>query len=279
MFSRPRTRARGRPQLACSFVEQAQSAAASIRRVLGQAEQKRHMLVLVNPYSGAGKAPAVWRELRPLLEMVQMTFEVVQTERAGHAREMAHALDVDAYHAVITVGGDGLLFELVNGLLQRADGSEAVARLPLVPAPGGTGNGLSKSLCTRAGEACDAIGTAFVIAKGRSTPLDVWEYRRPALDSSGAVPEHVCWSFLSFAWGVISDVDLESEACRCCGPLRFTLCGLWRLLVRRSYEARFSYRDAATGEWCTIDSDQWMGMCAAALPPPLPPNLPLSSRL
>ena len=31
------------------------------------------------------------------------------------------------------------------------------------------------------------------------------------------------WAFLALMWGLVSDVDLESEACRCFGTARFDI--------------------------------------------------------
>ena len=33
--------------------------------------------------------------------------------------------------------------------------------------------------------------------------------------------EQTSWSFLALMWGLVADVDLESEACRCFGAARF----------------------------------------------------------
>ena len=38
------------------------------------------------------------------------------------------------------------------------------------------------------------------------------------------------YSFLSVAWSVIADIDLNSEVFRCLGPFRFDLWGFWRVL-------------------------------------------------
>ena len=131
--------------------------------------------------------------------------EVISTTHQGHAREVAAAVELGKYSACVTVSGDGLLNEVLNGLMSRADSAEALAQLPIAPAAGGTGNGLHQSICLRAGEANDEIGTAFTLVKGRPSPLDLWQYVRPA-PADGALPaEHVMWSFLSFSWGIVSD--------------------------------------------------------------------------
>ncbi len=44
------------------------------------------------------------------------------TERAGHAYDMVnHELQPGDYDGIVTVSGDGLIHEVVNGLYRRAD--------------------------------------------------------------------------------------------------------------------------------------------------------------
>ncbi len=52
-------------------------------------------------------------------------------------------------------------------------------------------------------------------------------------------------AFLSVGFGIIADVDIESEHLRYLGELRFTLWGLHRIRHLRRYRARLSYLEAA----------------------------------
>jgi len=51
-------------------------------------------------------------------------------------------LDIDEYSAIVAVGGDGTLHEVVNGMLQRLD----KRRLPVAFIPNGSGNDLCATL-------------------------------------------------------------------------------------------------------------------------------------
>jgi sphingosine kinase len=48
-------------------------------------------------------------------------------------------------------------------------------------------------------------------------------------------------SFLSLSWGLISDVDIESEVIRCVGAARNTIYGLYCIMRLRRYPGVFSY--------------------------------------
>ena len=56
-----------------------------------------------------------------------------------HAWKLAEGeIDFSQYSAIVAVGGDGTLHEVINGMLQRADGQ----RLPISFIPNGSGNDL-----------------------------------------------------------------------------------------------------------------------------------------
>ena len=257
-------------QLPCAFFEQAKSAVTSVRKALDpDVTGPRRMLVLINPYGGGGKARGVWRRLSALLSHADIEFEVIETTHAGHAREMMGTLQLENYAAICPVSGDGLIYEIVNGLLARPDGFAAAAAMPIAPVPGGTGNGLWRSIVAKAGEKRDLVGAAFVIVKGRPAPLDLWEYVRPGAPSPDGQPgpeTHIGWSMLSLAWGLIADADLESEVMRWAGPLRNDLYPLWRIASLRNYAGKLSYLDAASGAWLTIEASDWVGLWACNVP-------------
>ena len=49
------------------------------------------------------------------------------------------------------------------------------------------------------------------------------------------------YSFLSTTWSIIADIDINSEAIRCCGSVRFTIWGVWRALFKRHYWGTCKY--------------------------------------
>ena len=67
------------------------------------------------------------------------------TSHHGHAKEIALKLPL-AYDAILTVSGDGLINEIINGFAERLDARTAFDRIALVPIPAGSGNGFSINL-------------------------------------------------------------------------------------------------------------------------------------
>lgn len=53
--------------------------------------------------------------------------------------------------------------------------------------------------------------------------------------------ERPIYSFLSFSWGIISDLDINSEFLRCLGGFRFEVYGAWRVIKMKRYRAKLTY--------------------------------------
>ena len=51
------------------------------------------------------------------MKLGYLDLEVKYTEYAGHARELMLDDSIKQYYAVVTVSGDGLIHEVINGLM------------------------------------------------------------------------------------------------------------------------------------------------------------------
>ncbi|PAN28140.1 hypothetical protein PAHAL_5G133900 [Panicum hallii] len=133
----------------------------------------KRLFVLVNPFGGRKCAKKIYdMEIKPLFEAAGVSITVQETEYQGHAREVASSLDLGKYDGIVCVSGDGVLLEVVNGILQRTDWEEAI-KMPIGVVPAGTGNGMAKSLLHAASETCSVSNAVFAIIKGHKQSLDV----------------------------------------------------------------------------------------------------------
>ena len=73
--------------------------------------------VIVNPAAGCGASAKHWPHIKVQLEKLGIQYDVVSTERPGHAIELAKEAAAQHYHYIVAVGGDGTINEVVNGLL------------------------------------------------------------------------------------------------------------------------------------------------------------------
>lgn len=103
---------------------------------------------MINPHSCAGRAVRVWRTAERIFEKASVELDVIETEAAGHGTLIAREINLKEYRALITVSGDGLIHEVVNGFMTREDDEYKRTPLPIGVLPGGTSDGLGKTVLT-----------------------------------------------------------------------------------------------------------------------------------
>ena len=77
--------------------------------------------MIVNPIAGAGRTAKKWPQIRGLLKVMGLRFEHDLTKAPGHAIELAKSAVKRGYELVVSVGGDGTLNEVVNGLYESGN--------------------------------------------------------------------------------------------------------------------------------------------------------------
>jgi len=99
-------------------------------------------LLIVNPKATTTSERARDILVRALRSAVDLVVE--NTSRRGHAAELGASAAADGMDLVVTLGGDGTVNEVVNGLL--ADGRTADAAPALAVVPGGSTNVFARAL-------------------------------------------------------------------------------------------------------------------------------------
>ena len=83
---------------------------------------KKRLLALLNPFGGMGLAPRKWVVAKEILDLAHVDVTLKETERQGHAFVILKAeVQPGDYDGVLTVSGDGLIHEAVNGAMSRPD--------------------------------------------------------------------------------------------------------------------------------------------------------------
>ncbi len=82
--------------------------------------------LIVNPAAGAGKTAKKWPQILRLLKSTGLSFEHDLTEAPGHAIELASAAAKKGYELIVSVGGDGTINEVVNGLHAAGSAGDVV---------------------------------------------------------------------------------------------------------------------------------------------------------
>ncbi|WOL18089.1 hypothetical protein Cni_G26882 [Canna indica] len=214
---------------------------ARLRDYMDSLGRPKKLLIILNPFSGKKSAQMIFKnEIKPLLEAADILYDLKETEYQNHAQEIAFELDVLQYDGVVCVGGDGILVEVINGLLNRKDWVTAI-KVPLGVIPAGTGNGMAKSLLDSVGDFCSVPNATFSIIRGHKRSLDV---------ATVMQDEKKFFSVLSLTWGLVADIDIESERFRWMGSARMDLYALFRIFNLRNYNGHVHFIPAPGYEEC-----------------------------
>jgi len=204
-------------------------------RILGLSDSQtitppRRLKIFINPTSGTKKGERLFREARQVLENSYVKFSVTETTHPGDIQNQVKCMDLSQVDGLVVVGGDGTVYEVINGLMNRPDWKTAI-QTPIGVIPAGTSNGLCKTLLEEAGEPYDSINATIAIAKGKIRPVDLLQITRGDRQYFGV---------LSMSWGLIADVDIESDKLRFLGRFKTDTYALFKILTLRSYRGKIS---------------------------------------
>lgn len=105
---------------------------------LKERNKKRSIRFIVNPSSGVRKKIKMSELIEKEIDKALFDYEIIYTEYAGHATELALDAAEKGFDIVIAVGGDGSVNEVAAGLI----GSSTVMGM----LPAGSGNGFAMHL-------------------------------------------------------------------------------------------------------------------------------------
>ncbi|KAH8394073.1 hypothetical protein KR215_002486 [Drosophila sulfurigaster] len=208
----------------------------------GTSTEGKKLLILLNPKSGSGKGRELFqKQVAPLLREAEAQYDLQITTHPQYALEFVRSRKdlLERYAGIVVASGDGLFYEVLNGLMERMDWRRACRELSLGIIPCGSGNGLAKSIAHHCNEPYDPkpiLHATLICVAGRATPMDVVRVELSHRDK-----HFVMYSFLSIGWGLIADIDIESERLRSIGAQRFTLWAIKRLITLRTYRGKLFY--------------------------------------
>ena len=101
-------------------------------------ERMKKIIFVVNPISGTQSKELILSLLNEKIDKARYSWEVVYTERAGHAVEIAAKAAEEKADIVVAIGGDGTINEIARSLVHTD------TALGIIPC--GSGNGLARHL-------------------------------------------------------------------------------------------------------------------------------------
>lgn len=190
------------------------------------------LLVILNPRSGHGRSSKVFHgKVEPIFKLAGFKMEVVKTTYAGHAKNLASTVDFSMCpDGIVCVGGDGIVNEVLNGLLSRENQKESIS-IPIGVIPAGSDNSL---IWTVLGIR-DPISAAMAIVKGGLTATDVLTVKwiQNGITHYGTTVSY---------FGFLSDVlELSEKYQKRFGPLRYFVAGFLKFLCLPKYNFDLEY--------------------------------------
>jgi len=169
--------------------------------------------VIVNPEAGAGKTRRLWPQIKSIFQGHGLRFEHDITEAPGHAIELAAEAARNGYDMIVSVGGDGTVNEVVNGI--HASGNMSNSLLGIVSTGTGSDYIRTVGLPRRYEEACKR----FLRPEKRKVDVGIVEYMK-----NGSKAERL---FVNFA-GTGFDAEIvrrTTQQFKNLGGLLSYLCG------------------------------------------------------
>ena len=180
-----------------------------------------NLLLIFNPHAAAGRAAQLLEPVRNGLERFA-TVSLHRTTGPGDAVEWIASQDLSGFDGILAAGGDGTLFEVLNGLYARPQAE----RPPLGVIPVGTGNAFARDLDLAPGDWEKGVE---IVAGGRQRQFDVGRVESP---------EGV-YHFLNIVGaGLPVDVMKSSLRLKAFGRATYSVASLLKALQMRCYPLR-----------------------------------------
>jgi YegS/Rv2252/BmrU family lipid kinase len=175
-----------------------------------------------NPASHGGKGVKFFSVIKKEFSKRSVVCEAVQTEYAGHGTELVKNLDFTKYDAIVISGGDGTLFETINGYFAN----KYAKRIPVGVIPIGRGNAFARDLDLHPEKLSEAVEA---ILAGKTKMVDVGFCRT---DDS----QFYFINILGF--GFVTDVAKTAFKLRVLGHLSYILGVLYRTISLKAYNLK-----------------------------------------
>ncbi len=165
------------------------------------------ILLVFNPFAGHGHAGKLLPQVEKALDDHNVEFDLQLTQHQGHGIEIVRNADLNNYDGLIAAGGDGTLFEVINGYFQNS----AIRKIPIGILPIGTGNAFARDLELDHTNWIEAIR---IIATQKTRKLDVGKFNSDEKD----------YYFLNIlGLGFVADVTGIAHKLKFLGNFSYTL--------------------------------------------------------
>lgn len=176
------------------------------------------IFIVYNPQAAHGRVKKLLPRIKTLFKDKRIEIDIRMTEYAKHGVEIVKELNFADYDGIAAAGGDGTLFEVINGYFLNP-GSK---RIPIGILPIGTGNAFARDLYTdnKWEEAID------VISLNKPKKVDVGRFKTQG-------KEFYFMNILGL--GFVSDVGKTAYKLKFLGNISYTLGVLYQMTFLKSH--------------------------------------------
>lgn len=179
-------------------------------------------LLVYNPWAGHGYGGENLPQVESYLNQIQFPYELHLTERPGHGSDIVRNADLSQYSSIIAAGGDGTLFEVLNGYYNNS----SAPGLPIGVLPLGTGNAFVRELGLKVTDMQPALD---IIAAGKTQKCDVGKF----------YTQGEAWYFLNIlGLGLVADIGATAIKMKFLGRVSYTLSSLYHILRLKPFNVR-----------------------------------------
>lgn len=180
------------------------------------------ILLVYNPFAGHGRAGKILKQVEEEFTKLKVDFDLKLTDYPEHAVTLIKNVNLKEYDAVVAAGGDGTLFEVVNGYYQN----KGKKKPPLGILPVGTGNAVARDLDLHVSKWKKAVK---IIADQNIRKMDVGQFTCHGQS----------YYFLNIlGLGFVADVTKTAKKLKFLGNISYTLGVLWHMITLRSLKLK-----------------------------------------
>jgi len=181
------------------------------------------LLLVFNPQAAFGRARRLLGQIQSALASFA-AIDTVQTAGPGDAMRRVAERNLAKFDGVVAAGGDGTLFEVLNGLYRH----DPQRRVPLGLLPVGTGNAFARDLGLLPGDWGKAID---LLRSGHRRRVDVGRVEV----QPGSSAQRTFYFLNIIGAGLPVDAMRAAERIKFVGRSAYSLATLWRAMLLRSY--------------------------------------------
>ncbi|NOZ13253.1 MAG: diacylglycerol kinase family lipid kinase [Acidobacteria bacterium] len=179
------------------------------------------LLLIYNPFAGHGQAKKLLPKVEQAFQERGVEFDLALTDYPEHGTKLAAEADFRAYDGIVAAGGDGTLFEVLNGCYRN----QKKLKIPIGVLPIGTGNAFARDLELDSSNWMEAVE---IISGGKRRKVDVGRF----------VTHGQTYYFLNIlGLGFVADVTKTARKLKILGNISYTLGVLYRTILLKSFRA------------------------------------------